>query len=109
MQMREEKKRHYNERVLQVENGSFTPLVFSVYGGMGQECQHFFRRLCGLIADKRDQRVSEVTTWLRTKTSFALLRSALMCIRGTRYRYYKDQVEGVDVELVNRTTFIRPM
>ena len=57
-----EKKRHYNERVLQVENGSFTPLVFSVYGGMGRECQHFFRRLCGLIANKRDHRVSEVTT-----------------------------------------------
>ena len=31
-----EKKRFYNERVLEVENGTFNPLVFSVYGGMGK-------------------------------------------------------------------------
>ena len=30
-----EKKRMYNRRVLEVENGTFTPLVFNVYGGMG--------------------------------------------------------------------------
>ena len=28
-----EKKRTYNQRVIQVEHGSFTPLVFSAYGG----------------------------------------------------------------------------
>ena len=72
------KKRHYNERVLQVENGSFTLLV-SVYGGMGRECQHFLKRF-GLIVDSRDEPVLDVTTWLRTKTSFAL-RSARMSIQ----------------------------
>ena len=30
-----EKKRHYSERILQVDHGSFTPLVFFIYGGMG--------------------------------------------------------------------------
>ena len=29
------KKREYNERILEVENGSFTPLVFGTNGGMG--------------------------------------------------------------------------
>ena len=33
-----EKKRAYNQGVLEVENGTFTPLVFSVFGGMGEEC-----------------------------------------------------------------------
>ena len=37
-----EKKRHYSERILQVDHGSFTPLVFSIYGGMGRECQMFY-------------------------------------------------------------------
>ena len=40
-----DKKRAYNERVLQVENGTFTPLVFSVFGGMGEECKVFYKRL----------------------------------------------------------------
>ena len=57
-----EKKRHYGERVLQVENGSFTPLVFSVYGGMGRECEHFFKRLCGLLAEKRGENLSVVSS-----------------------------------------------
>ena len=30
-----EKKRMYNNRILQVENGTFTPLVFNAFGGMG--------------------------------------------------------------------------
>ena len=32
-----EKKRNYGNRVLQIENGSFTPLVFAANGGMGKE------------------------------------------------------------------------
>ena len=32
-----EKKRKYNERIMQVENGSFNPLFFSVNDGMGKE------------------------------------------------------------------------
>ena len=40
-QNEKEKKRQHNERVLQIEHGSFTPLVFSVYGGMSRECSTF--------------------------------------------------------------------
>ena len=88
-----EKKRKYNERVLEVENGSFTPLVFTVFGGMGQECQMFFKRLCQLLSEKRGERQAMVASWVRTKTSFALLRSTLMSIRGSRHRYYKEAGE----------------
>ena len=34
------KKREYNEQVLEVEHGSFTPLVFGMNGGMGDECMN---------------------------------------------------------------------
>ena len=40
-----EKKRLCNERVLQVGHGTFTPLVFSIYGSMGRECNMFYSRL----------------------------------------------------------------
>ena len=33
-----EKKKQYNERVLQVEHSSLTPLVMSSNGGLGREC-----------------------------------------------------------------------
>ena len=37
-----EKKRAYNERVLQVENGTFTPLVFSVFVRLGEKMFKMF-------------------------------------------------------------------
>ena len=37
-----EKKRDCNQPILQVEYGSFTPLVFTWFGGMSRECSHFF-------------------------------------------------------------------
>ena len=39
------KKREYNERILEVEHGSFTPLVFGTNGGMGEECSRFVSEL----------------------------------------------------------------
>ena len=33
------KKREYLERVLRVQQGSFTPLIFGTNGGLGEECQ----------------------------------------------------------------------
>jgi len=61
-----EKKRHYGERILQVENGSFTPLVFSTNGGMGRECSTFFKRLSEMIAEKRKLPVSTNVVFLGT-------------------------------------------
>ena len=40
-----EKKRQYNERILEVEHGSFTPLVMTALGGMGREGSKFYSRL----------------------------------------------------------------
>ena len=39
------KKREYMDRILQVKNGSFTPLVFATNGGLGEECQKFVQEL----------------------------------------------------------------
>ena len=45
-----EKKRAYERRVLEIELASFTPLVFSVSGGMANECGMFYKRLASLIS-----------------------------------------------------------
>ena len=39
-----EKKLNYNDRVINVDNGSFTPLIFSIHGGMARECNTFYSR-----------------------------------------------------------------
>ena len=104
----EEKKRAYNERILQVENGTFTPLVFCAAGGMGPECSAFYKQLASLLADKRGQSHATVSSWLRTKLSFALLRSALLCVRGTRNRFYKPAIAESDIDIDVIESEIRP-
>ena len=46
-----EKKRAYNyeQRVMEVENASFTPLVLSASGGLGKEATVFYKRLASLL------------------------------------------------------------
>ena len=60
-----EKKRLYNERILQVGPGTFTPLVTSATGGMGRESSKFYSRLSELISEKRESSYSIVATWIR--------------------------------------------
>ena len=43
----------YNQRVMDVEMGTFTPLVFGTNGGMGLDCQNFLD-------------LSQISFWLRT-------------------------------------------
>ena len=79
-----EKKREYNQRVLEVENSVFTPLVFSTSGGMSKECTVFYKRLADLLSKKKDEPYSVTMGWLRCRLNFALLRSSILCVRGSR-------------------------
>ena len=44
----------------------------------------FYSKLAQRIPGKKDLNQSITTNWMRTKLSFALLKSALLCIRGSR-------------------------
>ena len=81
-----EKKRAYEERINKVEHGSFTPLVFTIMGGASKVTQKMLTKLSEKLSDKRGLSNSVVTAWIRVKLSFALLRSANLCLRGTRRR-----------------------
>ena len=78
------KKRAYDQRVREIEQGTFTPLVLSSTGGMGAAATVFYKRLASMMAAKRDQAYSKTLTWVRCTLSFALLRSSIQCIRGAR-------------------------
>ena len=72
-QQENEIKRKYASRILEVEQGTFTPLVFSTTGGMGDECVRYHARLAELLAIKKGETYSTTVSWIRAKVSFALL------------------------------------
>ena len=94
-----EKKKSYGQRVIDVEHGSFTPLIFSSHGGYGREADRFLSVLAEKLAIKKDISYGETVAWLRTKISFCLLRSAILCVRGSRSVRKVITVDTDNIEL----------
>ena len=90
---------------MNVEQGTFTPLVFSTTGGMGRECLMFFKKLSQLISIKQKEELSVTTYGIRCKTSFALLRSCLLCIPGNRKS--NDEYEKLTEISFNAITIVK--
>ena len=78
------KKRMYASRVMEVEQATFTPLVFTTTGDIAPECQVYHKRLAELLSIKKGEDYSTGMSWIRTKISFAILRTSLLCLRGSR-------------------------
>ena len=95
----QEKKRAYDERVREVEHGSFSPLVFTTSGGMGPTATVVYKRLAALMAEKCEQPYSRTLHLLRCKMSFSLLRSAIMCLRGSRSSYHNPAKPSLPIDL----------
>ena len=60
---------------MNIEQGTFTPLIFSINGGEGAEILAFHRHIAEKIAQKTEDRFEHVITWIRTKLSFLILRA----------------------------------
>ena len=65
----------------QLSTSTFVPFVLACTGGLGPAATLTLKRIGNLLAERHD---SPYCHFLRTRLSFALLRSALMCLRGTR-------------------------
>ena len=50
--------RAYEQRVREVEHGSFTPLVMSLTGGCGNAASVAYKRLASMLAKKRDSPIA---------------------------------------------------
>ena len=79
-----EKMRKYNSRVLTVEKGSFTPLVYTTFGGWAPQAVRYHKRLAELISRKQNEDYHQVINHIRTRVRFSLLRSVLVAVRGER-------------------------
>ena len=86
---------------MDVEQGTFTPLVFTTTGGMEEECKRYHNRLAGLVAAKKGESYATTVSWIRSKVSSAILRSALLCLRGSRTtrKTIRSNAQEADFEL----------
>ena len=93
MKHEKEKKRKYQKRVIDVEMGSFTPLVFGARmkeWGMGKECKLFLSNLADKLSRKNGESYASAISWFRTRTSFEILSSVHTCVRGSGSPFHKD-------------------
>ena len=97
-----QKKIKYNQRVLQVERATFTPVVFSTTGGMGQEAKHLMKKLADRTSRKSGQSYADVMKFLRTRIRFDLLRTTIIALRGARGKKIPppESIHEVDMNLV---------
>ena len=51
-----DKIRKNSERIINVEQGTFTPLVFTSAGGMARQSQIFYKKMAELMAEKRGEK-----------------------------------------------------
>ena len=94
-----QKKNAYNERILNIEHGSFTPLIFTVTGGIGPQARTFIRLLCNKISYKTRQNYNNVTNFFKCRLSFLIRKVVLLCLRGSRTVCTKNIIsDDVDYE-----------
>ena len=90
-----EKPRVYEKRVIQIEHGSFTPLVFSACGGIRPAAQVVYNLIAAKLAEKRGAPHERIVSWIRYMLRSSLLRSAIRCIRSLRSTYKKLRIDTI--------------
>jgi len=78
------KMKKYNNRIIQVEKGTFTPLIYTTSGGWGPQAIRYHKSLAELMSLKRGEEYSAIISYMRTRIRFSILRSTLIAIRGER-------------------------
>ena len=80
----EEKCKKYKQRIEEVENGTFYPVIFTTKGRRSRKFSVVVRKLVSKIAIKRKQPTYQISQAIATDISFLLLRSEIACVRGNR-------------------------
>ena len=78
------KKREYNARILEIEKGSFSPVIFSCSGGAAPEACRFMKSLALKLSEKKQEPYSQVMSFIRRRFRFDILRSCVISFRGER-------------------------
>ena len=85
-----------------VEHGTFTPLIFSLTGGEGPETFMFHKCIAQKYSEKNEEKYQKILSLIRCSLSFLILRSVLICVRGSR-SVSNSNVVLDDVSLTGQT------
>ena len=66
---------------------------------------YFYRRMAELLALKRKTEYTTTLAWMRCSLSFALLRSAISCIRGTRASAHRTSDMNIELTMAESRLF----
>ena len=59
----------------------------------------YYSRLAQLIVIKKGEQYAKTISWIRTRTSFALPRCALVCLAGSRTRRVPCEIKNADIDV----------
>ncbi len=76
------KRNKYQDRIIEIEHATLSPLMFSNTDGASPVTQKFIRQLAFLMSERTSERDLEVVSLIRTCLSFVMMRSASSCLRG---------------------------
>ena len=85
---------NYQQGILDVEQSSFFPLIFSCSGGAAPGATKVMQRLTEKVGKKWSQSYADAMNYIRTKISFALLRKRILRFRGSRSMNRSEQLEN---------------
>ena len=82
--------------------GNFTPFILSIDGLLQREALHFVKCLSASLASRWEKPFSDVLTFVRSRLLFASVRSASMCLRGSRVKWRSglDFDDGAPLQFV---------
>ena len=73
-----EKKKEYNARVMIVEKGCFTPILFYTTGGMADQADKFLKKHAKKLACKRSATYSKMASFVQKRLKLDLPETILM-------------------------------
>ena len=80
-------KKRVNRSAVEDRRGNFTPFVLSVDGLLQHKALHFVKRLSACLASRWEKPFSDVLAFVHSRLLFASVRSASMCLRGSRVKW----------------------
>ena len=78
-----EKRRAYNNRIMNVEHGTFIALDFSLTEGEVPETSTFHKHIAQKYCEKNEGKYEKILSLITCKLSFLILRSVLICVKGS--------------------------
>ena len=95
----DEKKRKYASRIIEVENGTFTPLVFTTTGGYVSGVSAVSFQACRAHLFKEAGGLRNINHMDQNEGVLRHPADCPVCLRGTRSRKRKTNVQENDLEM----------